>query len=263
MLVHNKTKIYVGTTSIKKAYEGTTIIYKKEDEKPFNYIDTDLILLCDGYINSDNGHATGTPSIWKNLKGTVDLAFNSTTAWEITDDAMRLSFPNGTYLGQEDFKLMSNNSLTSSGAWTIEQYVTIVSGGGSSEQLVVLQKSSDIPNGNNIKYCNFLRDSERIQFGGYAGDFYTTPTSYTNRKVLMTTVYTGSQFRVYLDGEFKKTYNYNFNNIKRWLTVGPQRDMWNADRYYDVYYHSVRYYTRALTAEEIAHNYQVDLGRFN
>jgi len=261
MLVNNKTKIYAGTTSIKKAYEGTTIIYEKEDEKPFNYIDTDLILLCDGYINSDNGHATGTPSIWKNLKGTVDLAFNSPTAWEITNDAMRLNFLSGTSLGQEKFKLMSNNSLTSSSAWTIEQYVTIVSGGGNSEQLVVLQNSSGIPH-NNIIYCNFLKNSEQIQFGGYAGDFYTTPTSYTNRKVLMTTIYTGSQFRVYLDGELKKTYNRGFSNITRWLTVGPQRNQWTANRDYDVHYHSVRYYTRGLTAEEVAHNYQVDLARF-
>ena len=76
MIVTKDTKIQVGEDAIEKVYQGDTILY---DNKPFNYIEEGIYILCDGIQNSVNGHITGTPTIWKNLKGDADIRFESNT----------------------------------------------------------------------------------------------------------------------------------------------------------------------------------------
>lgn len=235
-----------------------------------NYVKDGLILWCDGIKNSSSGHATGTPTTWKNLVGNVDLSFYGTTLWQITNNAMRLEIAQGGSFKNDNIRVTTSSNLTSSNAWTIEQYLTLTSGGGNnrdaSAQIVVLQNSDAMP-GNNIKYCNFLRYNEAVQFAGYAGDFYAS-SSLTGQKVLLTTIYTGTKFQIYINGilmtENTRTYS---NNYTRYLVIGPARNgtgaAGSAYKKYDVSFHSIRYYTKALSAEEVANNYQVDLKRFS
>ena len=264
MIVNKNTKIYVGEDNIERGYQGDQLIYGHE---PIRYITDGLALLCDGYRNTYDGHATGTPVVWENLVNTnFNIQFATNTAWEIEDNGMRIQVPSNTLMRDSKFGAITDYS-TIPDTWTVEEYMSVVSGGSNDAGIFsIYYNSGQDPFFGSMRFYNFFRsDIGTIQFGGYCGDFYTTSTSYTGKTVLITTVYDRGIFRIYANGQLLHTESRIFSSNYSRMCFGVERPDQFRTSYntvYNVKYHSIRYYTKALTTEEVQHNYEIDKERF-
>ena len=258
MIVNKETKIAVGDTMVEKVYQGDTILY---DNRPFNYIEDNLYILCDGIQNSANGHISGTPTIWKNLKGNIDIQFATNTPWSITKNAMKGYAPANTQL--QDSKLSARAYNINLGRnWTIEEHMTINSAGGSRWDSAHFFMA--LCNGSSVSFCNFFRNNCAISCGGYCGDFYNSTETFLGQRITLTTVYNGTQFKIYINGVLVATASNTYFYAPPQIAIGPERmtQSWYESKDYDVDFHSVRCYNRALTDEEIQYNYEIDVKRF-
>ena len=196
------------------------------------YISDGLVLWYDGINNNGNSNITSNYSVttWKNL---ANSSYNGTLKNSPTWYDNYLSF-NGTNNWVSIAQMNFNNP-------TVE---------------VVIQKSEYTTGPEESIVANF-------EGGGYGFSLY-------NKKTYASISYDGKKMNLYTDGLLYDAYSITGSigvpesNTPMVIAANPRgTSTTDPNRFFKGNIYSVRIYNRALTQEEILHNYNYDKQRFN
>ena len=236
-------------------YTDQERFYEADSDTNFSYIKENLKLYYDGINNAGNYHDYQS-SIWKDLSGNnndaqlKNFSFNSISGWNTNS----LAFD-----GNDDGVYLSNmlKDLFKSD-FTFEMY------------LKCSESQRDILLGNYINsysisfeqyYNNF-----RLWWNDGKIDTYVNNVFDTNNSHIAITLDKENQtLKVYKNGNLigsinnslLKSYNYNF------IDAYIGRDYRTGSTAFKGVMYSIRAYDKCLTQEEITHNYNEDVRRFN
>ena len=218
---------------------------------------TDGLVLCLDAANRKSYPTTGT--VWTDLSG------NGNNGTLTNMDGTNFDSANGGSLefnGSNEFVPIgstgfpTSNSAGTLSAWARTNTITggfvfIVSYGGSTTNAARFLGITNTSGGNPIP-CSFL-------FGGYANDITASGVP-LNTWFNMAGVYTGTNASMYVNGVLvsgptAKSWNTNSGNAN----IGRQT---NGNEYWNGNISQVSIYNRALTAAEIAQNYDALKGRY-
>lgn len=238
-----------GTSSITVSYGGKTASFNVTVTHNAIYVQTGLIHRWDGIDNTLNGH-DGSTTTWYDLVGTDHLVMNQSVlpTWETN----ALSFPKTA--GQ---RLIGTNDAESVGTQTIE--------------LCFLPTESHtaglfIPLGNTTlgKICIYSDNTFGVN--GASGKTYQNPESaITELHHVAAVIENGTITAAYGNATAAslstKTHSFADPYTKRVLGQANERS--NSTSYpFKGKIFAARIYNRALSASEIANNYELDVTRF-
>ena len=231
-----------------------------------DYIQDGLIAMWDGIENAGWGIHEQNATVWKNLVGTEDMVFNQSFEYDIYNDSVL--FRDDSRSGS---RAISQMSITMTNDMTIEGMMLVPN----------VEPIWD------LRMCiGLLLDHKTGVFPFARGAYYYTPSlkysasyddnsdRYFGRPKIGETVSSAIVFRR-ADKSFDGYYNGKYV-----ASIGSQDDNWLGDNKIlkpvfvykqlsdtmigcDFRIHYMRIYSRALIAEELAHNYAIDKARFN
>ena len=230
------------------AREGFAAANKRGGHTAADYATDGLVALWDGIENAGYGVHNPTATAWKNLVGAVGGDF-VVTAGHFTDNALAVTGVN--YTRTAGMPSSPTNTLTVDVAFTIPNVVRTAGAMFSwrfetSGPLVTSTAWSyfRITGGSNGTYGNDTNSYDLVPFVGKS--FNATMTTFVGQNGL------------YVGGALARsafTTRASFNaKYKALLNAGGQGE---------IRYHSVRVYSRFLSASEIAANAAIDKERFN
>lgn len=218
------------------------------------YISDGLVLWYDGINNNGNSNHTSNYSVttWKNL---ANSSYNGTLKNSPTWYDNYLSF-NGTNnwvsIAQMNYSTTTQEVVTQKTSST-----------GSNEYIVGNQQNM----GNGIIYS---KNGYVISDYYINGSFRNIDAPYTLNKINSNSVsYDGSSLNTYSSGTIANSLSISgaisapTGNTLMALGVNPYGSTYDAGTFFKGNIYSVRIYNRALTEEEILHNYNYDKQRFN
>ena len=215
------------------------------------YVSDGLVLWYDGYANT-GADRIYTSTTWKNL---ANSSYNGTLKNSPTWYDNYLSF-NGTNnwvsIAQMNYSTTTQEVVTQKTSST-----------GSNEYIVGNQQNM----GNGIIYS---KNGYVISDYYINGSFRNIDAPYTLNKINSNSVsYDGSSLNTYSNGTISNSLSISgaisapTGNTLMALGVNPYGSTYDAGTFFKGNIYSVRIYNRALTEEEILHNYNYDKQRFN
>ena len=247
----NYTKLIYNKTSSER---GQGLRYSAYSDIYTGYSSNGLMLWYDGYNNIGNSNYDDnfSSTLWKDLSkngknGTLKNGptwYGNYLSFDGSDDWVSIAQMNYDYATQE--------------VVTLKSAVT-----GNNEYILGNQQNS----GNGIIYSS----SKNIMTDYYIGTgFNNISTSYDLNKINSNSVaYDGNALKLYSFGTLKNSLNISgkiiapTGNTLMALGVNPYGSSYDANSFYKGNIYSVRIYNRALTENEIVHNYLYDKDRFN
>jgi hypothetical protein len=227
-----------------------------------DYIQDGLVAMWDGIENAGWGVHDPSATVWKDLVGTRDLNVNPTAIWE--KDGTYNTFGAHAFLVGKEYAIPGQESTTVESAFCWDGVFQ------DPRSVAVVFTTTDVQGGQNAASMGRLIciTSARLSmdFSGKKG----FPVSKVGINSLTSISASG-----YNDSPTSSAVLNYLNGSSNGLTTGDARDgdagisvggrMWNGvTPFYGMQgvMHSVRLYSRALAAEEIAHNYEIDKARF-
>lgn len=221
-----------------------------------DYIQDGLSSMWDGIENAGWNQHDSNATVWKDLVGSNDLTNHGCV---VTGNSMNSS-SRYTYLSTSVSVNMPNAFTTelSLSKWTIT----------TGHELIFLALPY-INNGSGARYYFRADNTSTPKF------IYQCGTTYSDRKVtnILVSAYTHVTMTMVCSGANKYLYlnGVSVNSATRTLTgewasrgifIASTASTGSAE-YLIASYHAARLYNRALSADEIAHNYAIDKARFN
>ena len=230
-----------------------------------DYVQDGLIAMWDGIENAGWGGHDPAATVWKNLVGTEDMVFNQSFEYDIYNDSVLFRDDN-----RSGHRAISQMSITMTNDMTIEGMMLVPNVKPRWDVrmcigLLLYPKTGVFP---------FARGATNIPSLKYSASYNDNTDRYFGSPKMGETVSSAILFRR-ADKSFDGYYN-----GKHVGSIGSQDDNWLGDNIIlkpvfiykqtsdgiigrDIRIHYMRIYSRALTAEEIAHNYAIDKARFN
>ena len=229
-----------------------------------DYVQDGLIAMWDGNENAGWGIHEQNATVWKNLVGTEDMVFNQSFEYDIYNDSVLFRDDN-----RSGSRAISQMSITMTNDMTLEGMMLV-------------------PNVEpiwNVRMCiGLLYDLKTGVFPFARGRTYTPSLKYSASYNDNSDRYFGSPKRgettssTIVFRRADKSFD-GYYNGKYVASIGSQDDNWLGDDKIlqpifvykqlsdsmigcDFRIHYMRIYSRALTADEIAHNYAIDKARF-
>ena len=215
------------------------------DKTPWTnpYVTDGLVAMWDGEWNAGPGVHDASATTWADICGRTPLSFETPAAITVMPNAMRVdySFPNNSA------RVLSGQVGFAETAQTVEVCVTVDSGFTLNQDIFMGPYSA---NGANTFCVIALNGNRGFIFND--GAMYGLNTSAT---VSATIAWTGST--AYKNAVALEAYGSNRTAFVRdgYICIGS-----GSQQKYNI--HSLRLYSRALTAAEIAANYAIDKERF-
>lgn len=230
-----------------------------------DYVQDGLIAMWDGIENAGWGVHDPNATVWKNLVGTEDMVFNQSFEYDIYNDSVLFRDDN-----RSGYRARSQMSITMTNDMTIEGMMLVPN----VSPVWAVRMCVGLLYGPKIGVFPFARGKNNIPALKYTASYNDTTDRYfkeptKGETTSSTIVFTreDKSFDGYYNGEFVST-------------IGSQEDNWIGDNIVlnpvfvykqisdymigcDFRMHYMRIYSRALTAEEIAHNYAIDKARFS
>lgn len=234
----------------KKTADGEILYIYANEVLGGDYIKSGLLLYLDGIDNTRNGH-DGESTIWEDLSGNRNdgtLAnFNNTSTSGWASNCINFD-------SIDDMISVPESSTTNPVAQTIE---------------VVLKCNGDSSNsvdGRQIFFVKWygytmeLNSDKTISYGRKNGYLVTKSSINYSRIYNITAENDGNKSKIYINNTYNNEQDavpvaYSDMNL---ITIGS----YNKSRYFNGSIYAIRMYNRALTDEEIDHNYQIDKARF-
>ena len=225
---------------------------------PNPYIYTSLILRLDGIINYKNGSHSETINKWQDLSirgneyDLVNIGFNGESNWK--EDSLHLDGVNDGIFIRDKMKELFKSDCTIELTFDMEKNDNrdIIFGNYSQTHCVNLERYDNNlriywNNGNpNYYFSDFFKNENKLNMSLVLNKNAGKLDIYKN----------GIYFNSYINSEFK---NYNYDYLNAYIG----RDSRNGLTCLKGSIYEARIYNRALTEEEIKHNYYIDKERFN
>ena len=277
MVRHASARVsYDNITSVSKDNNNFITVIKETNPEVDNgkrinaYIDTyngyvqdNLVLWYDGYLNSESGannNADGHNTLsttWKDLSGNNNDVTVSGATWYNN----YLSFD-----GTNDYAYKTSGAIYNiSKEHTIEVLLKPRKVASSYQSIF-----NTVNSGTNVLQYGSLWIHETMQIGFDTGDGSTTydtnrfdiRTDDIGKYFLMTSIRNDRNYKLYNKGKFINELNYTFDarTPNPAIYIGGQStstNLFNGEIY------SIRVYNKALTEEELLHNYYYDKEKFN
>lgn len=240
----------VSAMNVKSSYEvdnarAADIYDELSGNAGANYVSDGLILHYDAINNTGNGHST-TATTWKDLSGNGNDATITGGSW--SDNYLTFTQSNQ----QNGVKTNSNFPIDFNNTFNI--VFSLSSLGGVD---VLLGSRTTTSNGmmlfnyntNNRLTLDTMGTSTRTVLGERLA---------ANKLYNLTVTFSGTTAKLYIDGEYVNTVSFTDGSLNFPLTIFTAGEQSNPIG--NIY--SVKVYNRALTAEEILQNYNVDNSRY-
>ena len=206
-----------------------------------DYVQDGLIAMWDGIENAGWGIHDSSATTWKNLVGDNDLVLQNTAHFD-------------------------ENSLVSAD----RNYLTALSSAKLPYASIEVCAFYDVARNSSNLVCfgNSVDDQRMLSIGlssiqTYNGKHWLKLTTQVDPKCTWAGVHDGDRHDAYMRGSLavgtKETNGWGIRNGTFGLSGSSNYSNWN----FVGEYYSVRLYSRALTAEELAANYAIDKARFN
>ena len=255
-----------GTSTITVSYGGKTTTFSVTVTAPPSYVTDGLVHRWDAIDNTASGHSSSATT-WKDLAGSLDLTQVSGGTW--TDNALEFAPTVST----------DQQNWTSASAITYSQNMTI-------EVCIKPTGSQTVPEWSDSKaavigfFYGHAQNKNRaiaisksdVSVGGFMNEssngFATTGLSNLKAINSISVTYTGtsSASGLYVNGTAKtKNVSHTYSNAQvSKVYLGGYGALASNNAYpFHGKIHSVRIYSKVLSASEIAQNYAVDCARFN
>ena len=210
-----------------------------------SYIQEGLVAQWDGIDNAGTGAHAANASVWKDLKGNLDLTLTANGGWTNGNALVANGIAAKCETAAPDYKAIevvyrrtSNDGRILFSGGAVNQFVIFDNAGGGS---------------NNVYYAG-VRSTPLHKYAFNASEIRFAAAQYDDA---------GAAVGLYMDGES--------------VITSPKNDTWSAGegisvggRYHSSYgayawygeVYAIRLYDRRLTAYEMVHNYRVDCKRF-
>ena len=231
-----------------------------------DYVQDGLVAMWDGIENAGWGVHDPNATVWKNLVGAEDMEFNQSFEYDIYNDSVlfRDDNRNGSRADSK-MRITMTKDMTIEGMMLVPN-VSPIWDVRMCVGLLHVQKTGVFPFARgeyyyipSLKYTASYHDT--------TDRYFKSPTEGETTSSTIVFTREDKSFDGYYNGEFIST-------------IGSQEDNWIGDNIVlnpvfvykqlsdtmigcDFRIHYMRIYSRALTAEEIAHNYAIDKARFN
>ena len=236
---------------VNKTTSGDQVLYvssaTEEVSKIGDEIITDgLLVWYDGENNTGNGHSS-TTTVWKDLSGNGNDAQITTT---------------GSSLNWKSDCLSTNKAESIITPWTFS----------TSHTISVVFEPLAFYNYNTIWENSLSEDDNEAWIVGRNGEGLLKARSnyfYTNEYIYSTKLNTIIHFDIVADNENNKCYAYingiNYGNLNGGINLNDGKLIFNGgikNTFGKNNYYSMNVYNRALSEDEIHHNYLIDKARF-
>lgn len=200
-----------------------------------NYIQDNLVALYDAIDNTKDGHNTDTTE-WEDLIGGNNLIINGEATWNESS----LYFPTTTYLEStnvfnfgEEFTIELRGAWHNNGKWPL--FVGQYNWGFGFNQYY-------IPNDNQFVYKS--------------GNYVYKQKLDMSALSTLTIVKTSSDMKIYKNGTLLFTTPQTYDTLSKnlFLNIATYENVGKVSQTV----HSLRVYSKALTADEILQNYEID-----
>ncbi len=217
----------------------------------YDYIKSGLILYLDGEDNTGNGH-DGSSNIWKDLSGNG----NDGTLNNFNNDNTSGWGENCINFDSIDDKISIPESTTTN---PVEQTIEVV--------LKCNGESLNSADGRQIFFVKWrgytmeINPGRTISYGRTDGYLRTNNEINYGKIYNITSKHGNNISKIYLNNVYENQQNISpcEYTIGKKLTIGCWE---NSGRFFNGSIYVIRMYNRALTDEEIAHNYSIDKARF-
>ena len=230
-----------------------------------DYVQDGLIAMWDGIENAGWGVHDQNATVWKNLVGTEDMVFNQSFEYDIYNDSVLFRDDN-----RPGRRASSQMPITMTEDMTIEGMMLIPN----VEPMWDTRMCIGLLHGQKTGVFPFARGVTFIPSLKYSASYDDNSDRYFGNPKKGETVSSAIVFRR-ADKSFDGYYNGKYVG-----SIGSQDDNWLGDDTIlepvfiykqlsdtiigsDIQIHYMRIHSRALTADEIAHNYAIDKARFN
>lgn len=236
-------KVYLGDTEIAKAYLGSNLVYQNGPAVTIPYVTSGLVVYLDAIWNNGLGKHVSSTNTWKDLSGNGhDATGNKTISFSDNyADLIRnssFSVDNLSISGAKTIELVAsftdrNTTNTGWGQWGKNVYFL-----GMSNYNCIVRKSN---------YSSVAISS--VYYGSTAG----VPIHGCLR-------FSSDKIELFGDLTLKKTANTSDYPSLEHFDLNRKRDV--GTRACPGHAYSLRIYNRALTDDELASNYAIDIQRF-
>ena len=230
-----------------------------------DYVQDGLIAMWDGIENAGWGVHEPNATVWKNLVGTEDMVFNQSFEYDIYNDSVLFRDDNRFgHRARSQMSITMTNDMTIEGMMLVPNVTPIWN----------LRMCIGLLYNNKTGVFPFARgETYNIPSLKYSASYDDNSDRYFGNPKKGETVSSAIVFRR-ADKSFDGYYNGKYVG-----SIGSQDDNWLGDNIIlkpvfiykqlsksiigsDIRIHYMRIYSRYLTAEEIAHNYEIDKARF-
>ena len=242
-----------------------TAAWAKSGYTAKDYVQDGLIAMWDGIENAGWGIHEQNATAWKNLVGTEDMVFNQSFEYDIYNDSVLFRDDN-----RSGSRAISQMSITMTNDMTLEGMMLVPN----VEPIWDVRMCIGLLNDRKTGVFPFARGaSNNTPSLKYSASYNDNSDRYFGSPKRGETVSSAIVFRR-ADKSFDGYYNGKYV-----ASIGSQNDNWLGDNKIlkpvfvhkqlsdtmigcDFRIHYMRIYSRVLTAEEIARNYQIDKARF-
>lgn len=265
MFVSTKRKAQLQESQILQNVYGGNVeaIYQERVKKESStYISSGLLVRYDGINNTGDGHSDDTKT-WKNLVGdsTFDGKINGAT---FQDNCLSLD-------GQNDW--VEIGDLNGEKTYTLDMTVMLLDDGHSSVNNIFYNA--------NDSGISFFENSNYLYFKAFTNDssnsskiVHTKNSIEPNKIYNFTGTYDGSHTKLYVNGVLDDEANIEGQlkepeNDKTFvLGTNPSDEKTisstsSTPQHKKINIYSCRLYNRAISDEEVKHNYEIDQSRYN
>lgn len=230
-----------------------------------DYVQDGLVAMWDGIENAGWGVHDPNATAWKNLVGAEDMEFNQSFEYDIYNDSVLFRDDNRPgKRAASKMRITMTKDMTIEGMMLVPNVVPVWA----------VRMCVGLLYGNKTGVFPFARGINNIPALKYTASYSDTTDRYFKEPMKGETTSSTIVFKRE-DKSFDGYYNGEFVS-----TIGSQEDNWIGDNIVlnpvfvykqvqeymigcDFRIHYMRIYSRALTADEIAHNYAIDKVRFN
>jgi hypothetical protein len=217
-----------------------------------SYATEGLILNLNGYYNTRNGHAE-SPSVWEDLSG---------NGWDATLVNSPVWLENGLrFNGSSSYANLTNTGAKTAAVRTVEIVCKVNSWTGTQSESILFRGNGVVAANNHIQYSARTSVLSNARYEswfivGYNSDSIWLSPSQDMYSVHSIAVTMGNGCHLYLNGV--KSQTLDDSNVPATNSTEFYVGKGYSSRYCNCEVYAVRLYDRKLTAEEVAHNYEVD-----
>ena len=210
-----------------------------------DYVQAGLVVQWDGIDNMGTGAHVSNASVWKDLKGNLDLTLTANGGWTNGNALVANGIAARCVTAAPEYKTIEVVYKRRSNDGRI------LFSGGAENQFVIFD---DAGGGSNNVYYAGVKPTPLHKYAFNASEICFAAAQYDD---------SGSAVGLYMDGESAATSSKNDTwAAGEGISVGGRyHSSYGAYAWYGEVY-AIRLYNRRLTAYEMAHNYRVDCKRF-